>query len=87
MDTFAKLFTHPTMGQILVVIDRSADNESVDVRYSYMPPGLGVCSTAYKWPDDDNGWGAAEEHFAAVTEESATAFIEPHFKMASTFAA
>lgn len=86
MDIFAKLFTHPTMGQILVTIGQSADHEHAEVRYHYQPSGLGVCSSALQWPDDGK-WEAAEEHFAAVTEESAAAFVAPHFKMASTFAA
>jgi len=85
MDIFAKLFTHPTMGQILVTIGRSPDHKHVEVRYHYMPPGLGVCSSAFQWPDDDQ-WEAAEEHFAAVTEESAAAFVAPQIKLALNFA-
>ncbi|MCA0268760.1 MAG: hypothetical protein LCH53_06025 [Bacteroidetes bacterium] len=86
MNTFAKLFTHPTMGQILVTIERSLDDETVDVRYAYQPTGLGVCSLRCTRPDDESGWDAAEAHFAIVTEESAAAFVAPYFKMATNFA-
>jgi len=66
---FAKLFETKKYGQILVKID---DDDGPEVRYYFEPKGLGVCSMALSFTDDDKGdaWGKAERVFDGINEAS-----------------
>lgn len=58
---FAKLFDHEKYGQLLVKLD--TDNEGdPEVRTYFKPKGLGVCSVAAGFKDDDEGWELAEKN-------------------------
>lgn len=79
-EKFCKLFETETHGQLLVKIDRN--EESVpEVRFYASPVGLGVCSLAVSFTDDD-GWDLAEAAFAKADEAFCIKYTEPLFKMA-----
>jgi hypothetical protein len=63
---YAKLFDSAGYGQLLVKLDRSPEGDAPEVRFYCSPPGLGVCSMAMGFTDDDNGWDAAEAAFEKV---------------------
>lgn len=66
---FAKLY-EPTPGrQILVKLD--AGDAGPEVRIFAEPEGLGVCSAAFGFDDDDGGWNKAEKLFDDFDEEMA----------------
>jgi hypothetical protein len=62
---FAKLYD-TELGQILVKLED--EDEGLEVRYYFVPEGLGLCSVAVKFEGDDN-WEKAEKYFKAVTKE------------------
>lgn len=72
---FAKLYG-PDDKQVLVKLDQG-DN-GPEVRFYFNPPGLGVCSTALIFTDDDTGeaWEKAEAAFAKVDEQHAMAMAK-----------
>ncbi len=72
--TFAKLYWDGDK-QILVMLDEG--DEGPEVRFFFKPPGLGVCSSALIFTDDDagNAWEKAEAAFANVDEQQATALV------------
>lgn len=76
---FVKLF-ETEKGQILVKLDRNIDGIP-EVRIFVQPDGLGVCSVAASYTDDDEGWDLAESWFAAIDEELAI----KHSKMLFNF--
>lgn len=68
---FAKLFD-TDQGQILVKKDASEGREGgPEVRFFFQPEGLGVCSTALGFPDNDTGWDAADAVFEDIDEAKA----------------
>lgn len=70
---FAKLFGDDK-NQILVKID-SSDVGSPEVRFYFEPKGLGVCSMAIGFSEDDAGWDKAEACFASMDEDKATRIV------------
>lgn len=60
--------------QILVKIDRN-DEGKPEVRFYTEPEGLGVCSLAVVFNDDESGWAKAQKTFDEMTQDKA-------FKMA-----
>lgn len=81
MEKFCKVFETEKHGQIMVKIDRN--NESVpEVRFYASPEGLGVCSLAISFTDDDAGCDLAEAAFAKADEEFCIRHTEPIFRMA-----
>lgn len=66
---FAKLF-ETEIGQLLVKIDTS-DECKPEVRIYFEPPELGVCSIAWGFNDDDDGWSKADALFEKVDQDYA----------------
>jgi hypothetical protein len=79
---FAKLFTTEDRGQLLVVRQTNADGEP-EMRAYCEPEGLGVCSVALSWDDDENGWDLQEACFERCTEESARKMTDGVFQQAA----
>ena len=73
---FAKLYETEETGQVLVKIDDG--EKGPEVRYYCVPEGLGVCSMALEFTDDDKGtaWDKADKFFEAMTEENAIEFAK-----------
>ena len=71
MEKFAKLFESEVYGQILVKVDRASDDEAPEVRFFVSPPDLGVCSIAFGYEDEDQGWDKAEKCFAETDQTKA----------------
>ena len=67
---FAKLFDRPAYGQVLLKLDVD-DEGRPELRWFAHPPGVGVCSLAFGFEDDDAGWGDARRAFDQATEKSA----------------
>lgn len=78
---YCKIYETDKHGQLLVKIDR---NEAgiPEVRFYAQPEGLGVCSLAVSFTDDDEGWDLAEAAFAKADEAFCIKHTEPIFKMA-----
>jgi len=70
MEKFCKLFESETHGQILVKLDRNEEGNP-EVRLFVSPEGLGVCSLAAWYSDDDEGWDKAEEWFGRIDQTKA----------------
>lgn len=72
---FAKLF-NTDLGQILIKIDDGG--EGPEVRYFFEPSGLGVCSVALEFTDDDEGkaWDKAEHAFNNTDESVAISMVK-----------
>jgi hypothetical protein len=79
---FAKLFTTKDRGQLLVVRQTNADGEP-EMRTYCEPEGLGVCSVALVWQDDDEGWDLQEACFGRCTEETAREMTDRIFRVAA----
>jgi len=75
MGIFAKLFQFDTVGQVLVKLDD--EENGPEVRLYFQPPGLGVCSSAFKFEADENGteWDKAERAFELVDAEKAEKIV------------
>lgn len=69
---FAKLFGSDD-NQVLVMIDSGDDGP--EVRLSFKPQEMGVCSFAARYDDTDEGWDSAEAFFDSVTEEVARKIV------------
>ena len=67
---FAKLYK-TKLGQILVKFDTDGDECNPEVRFYFRPDGLGVCSTAIVFNDDDSGWDKAEKLFNEINKKRA----------------
>jgi hypothetical protein len=70
MRKFAKLCESDEMGQLLVKID-SNDKCCPEIRVYFNPEGLGVCSIAVLFTDDEDGWDQAEKMFEVMDEVKA----------------
>jgi len=72
---FAKLY-ETELGQILVKQDDGDDG--AEVRIFFEPEGLGVCSVALNWKQDDNEtqWKKADSAFEKMTEEAVTELVK-----------
>ena len=81
MEKFCKLFETDAHGQILVKLDVN-DKGVPEVRFYAQPEGLGVCSIAVSFSDDDAGWDLADKAFAKSDADFAVKQLEPIFKMA-----
>lgn len=68
---FAKLYESALYGQILVKRDNSNEKCDPEVRFYFKPPGLGLCSTALTFADNDEGDANADKIFERVTLELA----------------
>lgn len=70
MNRFCKLYEHPEIGQILVKMDT---DEACDpeVRFYFVPDGLGVCSFALGFPDTDAGHELQVWTFEKIDEAAA----------------
>ena len=68
---FAKLYETEETGQVLVKLDEGEDGP--EVRYYFEPKGLGVCSMAFQFKDDEEGsaWDKADIAFEKADEEQA----------------
>ncbi|MBK1736109.1 hypothetical protein CKO15_12680 [Halorhodospira abdelmalekii] len=71
-DPFCKLYEHPKLGQIMVLLDEGAENGPL-IRIHVRPPGFSVCCLDFPYPDTDSGLDEARETFGAMTEEHAVA--------------
>ena len=68
---FAKLYEVEETGQVLVKLSEGEDGP--EVRYYFEPEGLGVCSFAFQFKDDEKGsaWDKADAAFERADEEQA----------------
>ena len=73
---FAKLFEPEPGRQILVKVAANDDDGTPEVRFYCEPEGLGVCTLAHVWHDNDEGWALAEAYFAKIDEEVAVKAVE-----------
>lgn len=73
MSDFAKLFATENAGQILVLIQEG--DSGPEIRVFTRPAGLGVCSFAIEFTDDDEGWDKAEEAFEVIGAEEAQSLV------------
>lgn len=69
-------------GDDQVVVIMQAGDEGPELRAFAQPKGLGVCSIAVSYTDDDAGWDKCEEQFALIDESRARWMIEPLLKQA-----
>ncbi len=70
MKIFAKLF-ETELGQILVKKDTNEEDDS-EIRFYFTANGLGVCSSAYTYKNEDS----AINFFENITKESATSAVK-----------
>lgn len=72
---FAKLY-ETKLGQILVKQDDGEDG--AEIRIFFEPEGLGICSVALNWKQDDNEtqWKKADSAFGKMTKDTVTALVE-----------
>ena len=73
MSEFAKLYETESCGQILVKFD--SGEEGPEVRFFFEPQGLGVCSIALQYDDNDDGWDKAESVFNKTDKEKSVAIV------------
>lgn len=68
---FAKLYQTEETGQVLIKIDNG--DKGPEVRFYFVPEGLGVCSMALEFKDDNKGdaWDKADAFFEKIDEELA----------------
>ena len=66
---FAKLYEKEGIGQVLVKLDNS--EKGPEIRYYFVPEGLGVCSVAVEFNDNADSWDKADAAFERVNEEQA----------------
>lgn len=80
MEEFAKLFKFEDIGQVLVKLDDGDDGP--EVRFYFMPKGLGVCAVAMTFKADAEGdqWDKAERAFAMVDETKARDIVAEALK-------
>lgn len=74
---FAKLFD-TEIGQVLVKIDVN-DEYFPEVRFYFKPEGLGLCSVALEYKDEDDidsAWSKAEFNFNKIDESSALKMVQ-----------
>jgi hypothetical protein len=64
---FAKLFDSVKYGQLLAKMDRNEETGAPELRWYAEPPGLGACSFALGFSDDDDGWDKAKAAFEHAT--------------------
>ena len=72
---FAKLYETDEFGQILVKLDQSDGDCVPEVRIYFEPENLGVCSTAFKYKDSDDGWDKAEKYFNEIDQSTAMSTV------------
>lgn len=83
--SFAKLYGEGD-DQVLVMLGKHPDDDSPEVRFYTVPPGLGVCSIAAGYEDSEEGWDAAEAAFARTDEELARGMVSKLLEDAAQFA-
>ena len=54
-----------------------------EVRFYHELEGLGVCSVAHIWHDNDEGWDKAEAYFATIGEEVAIQSVKSTYRLLS----
>lgn len=83
--TFAKIFDHKTVGQVLVTKDTDSDDKPaviISIDASELSDDLlGICSTSLCCEDTDEGYAAREKMFENMTEETAFAAISKMIQM------
>ncbi|MCG5549601.1 hypothetical protein [Halorhodospira halochloris] len=67
---FCKLFVHPQLGQILVLLDEGAER-GPELRVYCRPSGVSVCTATYRYPDTPEGLQEAQSVFEAFYEGQA----------------
>lgn len=72
---FAKLYETEEFGQILVKLEQSDGDCVPEVRIYFQPETLGVCSTAFKYEDSDDGWNEAEKYFNEIDQSTAMSTV------------
>jgi len=79
MGDFAKLYHAEDVGQVLVLID-SGEN-GPEVRISFKPDGLGICTIKLNFKDTDEGWDKAEKAFKQIDEKGAILAVKEAVKI------
>jgi hypothetical protein len=69
IEKFAHLYEFPEIGQVLIKLDVGEDGP--EVRTYIKPEGLGVCSLAVGFEDNDDGWKLADKMFGEMQAEQA----------------
>lgn len=76
--TFAKLFETEGAGQVLVKLDVD-EKGAPEVRWYAQPEGLGVCSFALGFEDNDTGWAHAKKTFNSADVRQAATLMKGMF--------
>jgi hypothetical protein len=71
---FAKIYETEETGQVLMKVDQG--DEGPEVRFYFVPEGLGVCSMAMQYKDTGEGWEKADKFFEEMTEDRAIEFAK-----------
>ena len=71
---FAKIYETEETGQVLMKVDQGG--EGPEVRFYFVPEGLGICSTAMQYKNTDEGWENANKFFEEMTENRAIEFAK-----------
>lgn len=71
---FAKLYG-TDKDQVLVKMDTNEEGRP-ELRFYCEPDGLGVCSVAVIFSDNDKGWAKAEQGMKEMTEKMARTMVE-----------
>jgi hypothetical protein len=71
---FAKLYG-TDKDQVLVKMDANEEGRP-ELRFYCEPDGLGVCSLAISFGDNENGWSKAERGLKDMTEEKARTMVK-----------
>ena len=80
MKEFAKLFKHDEYGQILVVADRSEDEDGIwkpRITIRFMTPALGIAAIDCFFEDSENGYNKRNAGFKDMDVNAAAKVIEP----------
>ena len=77
MSDFCKLFEDDLIGQILVVNDDNEDGKP-EVKFSFTPKHLGVCSFSVKFPKSDDGYADCDKAFDGMDKETSVIAVR-HF--------
>jgi hypothetical protein len=71
MSDFAKLYKFEGFSQVLCILKDYEEGEPPCIEWMMKPPGLGLCSFAISFSDDDEGVERSQRAFEAMNEQSA----------------
>ena len=81
MEKFVKLFESAKYGQICVMRKGQDASDAAEIRFYVKPDGLGVCSVAIEYGDDEAGWDLSEKMFQKIEQENAEGAVKGLFEI------